>query len=215
MAARSNRGGSRLLRQLRAELRGNPRKRLLLLALLPVIVLAWVPVLRGSSSSTAAPTPRPSAASLLPESAAEPPVVVDLELRARMGALVEGLDAARAPSWREREGEQPFGSPLARPGAGASASGARGQGGSTLARLNKAEEEALAETLVPTCTFLSSKRGNVAIIGGGMYRVGDRIEGFSVQEIKSRAVVLQGQHGVYERSIPLEYERTQNHKRIQ
>jgi len=214
MAAGTKRGGSRLLRQLRGELRGNPRKRLLLLALLPVIVLAWVPVLRGGSSSTAAPTPRPTAASTGPESAAEP-VVVDLELRARMGALVDALDASRVPSWRERDGEQPFGSPLARTGAGASGSGAGAQGGSTLSRLTRAEEEALAETLVPTCTFLSSKRGNVAVIGGGTYRVGDRVEGFSVQEVKSRAVVLQGQHGVYERAIPLEHERTQNHKRIQ
>lgn len=207
MTARPDQGLPRAIQRLKADLRANPRKRFILIALLPVMIVVWVPVLKGGSSSPAPPRPEKTPTSSLGEETVAPPISVDFELRGQLGKLVGGLDMNWRPSWEATEGEHPFGMPVDQAGEDERLA-ANGDPRQRVAPGSKEDEEArLAATLYPTSTFLSEKYGDVAIIGGFPYRTGEEIEHFVIQEIKTREVVLKGHHGVYELGIPLEQKR--------
>ena len=187
-----------LLLRLRADLRGDPRKRMALIVLLPVLLLVWIPVLRGSTAAKPAVVlPVEQEQALDPE---DPGLSarVDPELRARLELLVEGLDRPYVPSWSGADGDQPFAS-----------MGPASRGPTNVLRdpFREAElERELAASLQPTCTFLSQTYGNVTVIDGLPYREGDQVEHFVVRDIGARAVILEGRHGQYELHIPLQNE---------
>ncbi len=207
MAARSDQGLPRVIQRFKADMRANPRKRFILIALLPVMIVVWVPVLKGGSSSPSPPRPTTPSSSSPGEEAAAPPPPIDLELRGRLGELVGDLDVDWEPVWAGLEDEHPFGIPVNQSDEDSASADADPR--QRVAPGSKEDDEArLAATLFPTSTFLSEKHGDVAIIDGFPYRTGEEIEHFVIQEIKTRAVVLKGLHGIYELDIPLEQKRS-------
>jgi hypothetical protein len=182
-----------LLQRLRADLRSDPRKRTILIVLLPALLIAWIPLLAGGD------TPRPATLPVgetdLSTEVELVQAVIDGEHRARLADLVDRLERPWTPSWSRDEASSPFARLSDR---------TRMQEAGQREPIREADEEqALAASLEPTSTFLSETHGNVAIIDGRPYRRGDEIEHFVVEEIGDRSVTLRGRFGEYELQLQL------------
>ena len=169
--------------------------------LLPLLVIAWIPVITGGDDvpapAIAVAEPGPDLASHLVSST--PPA--DPALRASLGELVEQIERSWTPSWSAVEGEVPFTIPV--PVTARAQPTDLGSDGADEAVRNAQQERELAATLTPSCTFLSRARGNLVVIAGRSYRRGDIVEHFVIREIGARAVVLEGSFGDYELHIPM------------
>ncbi len=203
MEARSRPSRANFWQRLRADLRADRRKGILLCLLVPLLLIAWVPVFAGGEATVtpgttpdAQPAPLPAP---LPTSGDEGyPVTVDGELHAKLARLVERLDRPWSPTWRPLEGSEPFS-----PGAPPQETQPRDE---SQGAVDADAERELAAELVPTSTVLSEIHGNVTIIAGQSYRSGDQVGQFVVGDIGARSVVLHGRFDEYEQQILLEDE---------
>ena len=175
-------GTSSPLAAVRAFLRRQPKRNLLLAALLPVLVGAWLPILRGRSD--AAPTP-PAVPSSQPTSGPTPPAAAAPIAAAPLGEVanlapgmalqpfehrLQALARPYARRWSPDHDPAPFrttmGAAVANPTAAA--------GG---------------PTWTPTALVLSPSAPAIAIVQGAPRQVGDRIGERTLITIEEHRVV--------------------------
>ncbi|MEM7202800.1 MAG: hypothetical protein AAF628_21250 [Planctomycetota bacterium] len=169
-----------------ASFRQNPTKTVMLVALLPVMVVVWIPVLRP-----AAPRPVDASASLSPAGQAVPATVVaDVEEASGVEGPAVDTDALRELVDRAlgRAGPRQVAGVLGDPFGGTSPVPAVPLAETML------DESSLAPApaeLVPSSVMLSSAQDPIAVIRGRACRRGDEIDGFVVVSIEERRVLLQ------------------------
>jgi hypothetical protein len=166
---------------LAARLRRMPRRQLLVIALLPVLVLAWLPLLRGGAPTATTPAGAELAAKLPPDAPtpAAPPGETALVATMAGGspaailALGERLRAVQAPfvpRWRGR----------------AAVTGDAPLPAAAIADHTPAE-------LTPTAILLTRNGPPVAIVQGKPQRVGDQVLGYTIVAIaEGRVDYVQG-----------------------
>ena len=161
-------------------LRRQPRRNLLVIALLPVLVMMWVPLLTGGSkpAPAAAPTvatPAPPSAPLA-EMAAPSAELPGLPAVTRLGDRIQELLVPYQPRWQADPAPPRDTSPRGRT--------PPPQKGSI------ADLETDDEHLVPSTILMSSGRPPIAIVSGRAYRVGDSVHGHTV-------IAIAEQHMLY------------------
>jgi hypothetical protein len=152
-----------------------PRRHLLLLALVPVLVVAWLPLL--SSGRTNAPTPAGAEAATPPpaptgETAATAPKAVGSpEAILALGERLRAVQAPFVPRWR----------------GGAAVTGDAPVPTAAIADRTPTE-------LVPTAILLTRNGPPIAIVQGKPQRVGDTVLGHTIVAIaEGRVDYVQGQ----------------------
>lgn len=187
--------GTRVVRQLQADLRQDPRKAKALLGLMPLLGFALIPLLFGGYPSRLVKTEIKEAPST---SDSELAVTVNEELRRELAEIMSQERSAPRRLWSGRNGLEAFQTPQGR------AQPTELSGGPTTdsATRSAEEEEELARQWQPSSTFLSSSAGNLAIVQGTPYREGDSLESFVLLSVEARAIVLRGTHGDYRIDIP-------------
>ena len=193
MDAPTTRSPSTFMRRLKADLRRDKRKAKVLIGLVPLLVAALIPLLISGypSKSIARPAQRPE-----PVADELPLVQVAHDLRTELAGLMQNFEGAQGRLWSGDDESQAF----ARLGAEDLSLLAEDAG---LDAGNRIEQERrLSERLVLSATFLSSTRGNVAIIDGNPHREGGELESLVVLSIGVRSVVLRGLYGEYELRMP-------------
>ncbi len=186
--AKDTAGGRAAGSSVGARLRRMPKRYLVLLAQVPVLVVLWLPLLSGKSGR------RPPPAGGRPTSAIEPPpaapgvesapATTSTGVVASAAALQERLQALTAPfapQWRPDGAQSPFRAPL-------------------VAMTATPEQE--DASLTPTAIVLSAAEAPVAIIGGQTYRLGDTIAGRSIVAIEERRVLYRQGAKTYAVSLP-------------
>lgn len=162
-------------------LRRQPKRNLLVLALLPVLVMLWLPLLSGGSKSApsapaAGPLPSPPSAPLA-EMAAPEADALDLPAVTRLSDRIEALMVPYEPRW------QPTREPT-RPGNSTTPAIDNTPKGSV------ADLESDDEQLVPSTILISPGRPPIAIVRGRSCRVGDAVHGHTV-------IAIAEQHMLY------------------
>lgn len=160
---------------LRGWLARQPRRNVLLVALLPVLVWLWLPLLGGSRQDAA---PAPGAAVSQPAAASGQPPPMPAGEVAVPTTIADGILAVAAFEARLRELTQPY-----RPRLGAE----------TNAPVEAAPGVEPAGTpftgLVPSAILLSRGGEAMAIVQGNAYRIGDTVAGRTIVAIEERRVV--------------------------
>lgn len=167
-----------------AGLRRMPRRYLALAALVPVLIVLWLPILTGSRRSTGAGSPAavnaPPAAPA-GETAATPTSVGAITNAAALRDRLQGLLAPYTPKWTPVADKSPFRAPIV------------------------VATEALTAAdagITPTTILLGVGTTPVAIIGGQPYRPGDTIDGRSILAIEERRVLFREGNKTYAVSLP-------------
>lgn len=164
-------------------LRRQPRRNLLVVALLPVLVIMWLPLLTGGSKSapSTAPiiaTPTPPSAPLA-ELAAPSAEIPDLPTVTRLGERIHELLVPYQPRWQP----EPAPPVDTSPGHGTPPSDPAPRG-------PVAERSTDDRQLVPTTILISAGQPPIAIVNGRAYRVGDAVHGHTV-------IAIAEQHMLY------------------
>lgn len=166
-------------------LRRQPRRNLLVAALLPVLVIMWLPLLTGGSKPAAstAPTvatPTPPSAPLA-EMAAPSAEIPDLPAVTKLSERVHELLVPFQPRWQPESAQPADTSP-----------------GDRTPRSDPTPEGPLADLetddrqLVPTTILISAGQPPIAIVNGRACRVGDAVHGHTV-------IAIAEQHMTYRR----------------
>ncbi|MBL9079444.1 MAG: hypothetical protein JNL08_18220 [Planctomycetes bacterium] len=168
------------------------RRLLALVLLVPVLVVAWIPVLSGPAPrpsaaprSTALPEPPPAPAGETAVPSLPPPDAATLAVR------VQRQVAAFAARWSPTDAD-PF-----HPDSGAGAP--RSEPKPTTV---PAPERSHRAELVPTAVLQSQGELPLAIIGGQTYRPGDEVAGHRIVAIEERRVVFRRGDETFAVSIP-------------
>ncbi len=184
----------KFLRQLKADLRLEKGKAKVLIGLLPLLIVALIPLGLGGLPSK---TKIKLADQVESGPQEELPIQIDQDLRSRLASMVKDLKHRDPLQWKGGVERSPF----ARFDPGTSRRGGFSSGVG-LGLRSMSAEESLASQIKPSATFLSSTHGNVAIVDGEPYREGDEIGGFTVLEIGARSITLNGRDGEYKQGIP-------------
>ncbi len=158
-------------------LRRQPRRNLLVLALLPVLVMMWVPLLTGGSKP--APSTAPTVATQTPPSAPLAEVATPsaelpgLPAVTRLGDRIQELLVPYQPRWQPEPTPPEDTSP-----------------GDRTPRGSVAEPSTDDRQLVPSTILISSGQPPIAIVNGRAYRVGDAVHGHTV-------IAIAEQHMLY------------------
>jgi hypothetical protein len=187
-AARKAKGGRRLPRP--------SKKNAMLLALVPVLVVVWIPVLRGKQRP--APPPRPAPAI----ETDEPPAAPGVETAPTMPAasavtgasdLTHRLQDLMVPftaRWSAADGD-PFVPVDATP---------KPPDATQVPPGTPATQSDL--TLVPSAVLISRGDAPLAIIGGRSYRTGDHVDGRRIVGIEERRVLFEHGGKTFAVSLP-------------
>ncbi|MBL8728004.1 MAG: hypothetical protein JNM25_06210 [Planctomycetes bacterium] len=189
------------------------RRHVVLIALLPVLVAVWIPVMSGGRRPATATPPSPGVAPAPPVAAADdepgepgpPPAAPGVETAAAVplhrvvagaGELTRRLQALSTPfqpRWTRTAGD-PFA--IATPAPVRTAP-------TDIASLPRLELAARPDPdLVPTAVLLSAGQEPLAIIGGRTYRPGDEVAGHRIVTIEERRVVFRRGDRTLPVSIP-------------
>lgn len=160
----------------RAWLARQPRRHLLLVALLPVLVVAWLPIVGGRAPAQPKAAAAPGAAGGV--AAGIEPAAAPLGETAG-SAVTATIDATAAFEARVLELTQPF-----RPRFGAELLPPPEPSTPTTEAATAA-----APVLVPSAILLSRGGEPLAIVQGHAYRVGDTVAGRTIVAIEERRVV--------------------------
>jgi len=168
---------------LATKLRRVPKRNLVLLLLLPVLVVLWLPLLGGKKGKRGAPAPvaaeggNPPAAPVAETAAPVNPIVAAIALDERLQQLILPYE----PRWSPSRDPSPFRAPA----------------------IVAAETVADADvSLVPSSIVLSAGQTPFAIIGGRICRPGDTIDGRSILAIEERRVLFREGNKTYAVSLP-------------
>lgn len=186
-------------RRLLRELRSNPKKARILALLVPVLILVWMPILRGTGEEQAK-----ASVVLLPFE--QPALIstrkVDLFAVERLQSRLEQREREQPLHVGERD---PFASQMRIDAnaevASLNATKASTDNSPTDVDLDIERERDAASSLQLTSTFLSSAGAASARIDGHLIRSGEPFQGFLLEEVGSRWVSLRGRHGRYKLEI--------------
>lgn len=160
-----------------AWLRRQPRRNLLLLALVPVLVMMWLPLLKGQARNAPAAAPGAAssampadvAAAPLAESAPRAPGPAAIAATAEFEARVKKLIEPYRPRW---SGIAAMTTPEPAPQAPAAR-----------------PDPATWSALVPTMILITRGAEPLAIVQGRTCRVGDNVAGRTIVAIEERRVI--------------------------
>lgn len=176
-------------------LRRQPRRNLLVVALLPVLVIAWLPLLTGGSKPTPSTTP-PGATPTPPstplaEMAAPSAEIPDQPAVARLGGRIHELLVPYQPRWQPESARPADTSPDGRTSQSDPAS-----------RASLAEPETDDRQLVPSTILISAGRPPIAIVNGRACRVGDAVHGHTVIAIAEQHMLYRSGSGTVAVRLP-------------
>lgn len=170
--------------------RRNKKRSVVLLTLLPVMVLAWIPVIRGNAN--AAPSRQQVAPALDAEAFAPAPTgEVFIPTMLDDSAIERHLADLRVPPdyrWELSPATDPF----------VRDSGSAAAVGSAVA----SDASKRFAHLVPSLIVLAGEREPIAMIAGRACRIGDEVDGFVIAAIEARRVVVLRANEPFTISIP-------------
>ena len=168
-----------------AHMRALKTRHLLLLALLPLFVVLWLPLLRGRPAvvpTALDPAPVATPAAPAAETAPAPGSTNAVASAAALGARLQQLMQPFEPRWSPDQDPGPFQATITTPD----------------------PESVVAQDsrLVPSAIVLSRTEAPVAIVHGQSYRPGDSVHGHLIVAIEERRVVYRDGIRTYAVPIP-------------